>query len=50
VIVAETKKYLWSGNIEASDEPEAAAVDFSSKPQFAEPALEKVAAGADESI
>jgi AGCS family alanine or glycine:cation symporter len=50
VIVAETKKYLWSGNIEASDEPHPVAVDFVPKPQFSEPALEKVAAGSEESI
>ncbi|MCE5341061.1 MAG: sodium:alanine symporter family protein [Planctomycetaceae bacterium] len=50
VIVAETKKYLWENNIEASEEPHSVAVDFVPKPQFAEPALEKVAVGADESI
>jgi len=48
VIVAETRKYLWAGDIEASDEPPAVAVDFVPRPQFSEPSLEKVAAGADE--
>jgi AGCS family alanine or glycine:cation symporter len=48
VIVADTKKYLWENGIEASDEPQPVLVDFVPKPQFAEPAMEKVAAGADE--
>ncbi len=48
VIVAETKKYLWENNIEASDEPVPVTVDFVPTPQFSEPALEKVAASADE--
>jgi AGCS family alanine or glycine:cation symporter len=48
VIVAETKKYLWAGDIDASDEPQVLLVDFVPRPQFAEPVLEQVAAGADE--
>jgi len=48
VIVADTKKYLWENGIEASDEPQPVLVDFVPKPQFSEPAMETVAAGADE--
>ncbi|OQA03624.1 MAG: Amino-acid carrier protein AlsT [Planctomycetes bacterium ADurb.Bin401] len=52
VIVAETKKYLWDGSIEASEHIDIAPMDFIPEPQFATPVPEpkKVLASAENQI
>jgi len=50
VIVAETKKYLWSGNIDAAEQVIVPLMDFVPQPQFAEPKSEKVLSASSDDV